>query len=101
MFERSETVLRIICLGLAALLLYQLSRFALRGDPLARLGIPAVPTLAAATNAPTVGKGANSPPAKTSGKQGTNLAPSQASAKMQTNSVAGQGLGKRGTNTLC
>lgn len=41
MFERSEPVLKIICLALALLVLYQCARLVVRRDPLARWKIPA------------------------------------------------------------
>jgi hypothetical protein len=50
MFERFERPLKIICLAMAALLAWQLGYLILRGDPLAHLKIPALPTLPGATN---------------------------------------------------
>ena len=87
MFERAELVLRIVCMGLATLLLYQLAHLALRGDPLARLNIPAVPSLAASTNAPP-------------GRKGTNAVPVPALAKTPMNSVSRQDSPKNGTNAV-
>ena len=50
MFERFERPLKILCLALAAVLVWQLASVILRGDPLANLKIPALPTLPGATN---------------------------------------------------
>lgn len=52
MFDRFERPLKIVCLGFAALLVWQLCQFILRGDPLANVKIPAVPSLREPTNAP-------------------------------------------------
>jgi len=56
MFDRFEPLLRIICLALAALLLCQIVRLVVRGDPLGHASIPALPTLSLkatpATNSP-------------------------------------------------
>ena len=54
MLERSETVLKVLCVALAAVLLFQLGRLFVRGNPLAHLNIPALPSLPPDTNsAPT------------------------------------------------
>ena len=50
MFERFERPLKIICLAMAALLVWQLAGLILRANPLAKLKIPALPTLANSTN---------------------------------------------------
>ena len=63
MLERLEPVLKVICAVLAALLLYQLGRLVAHSDPLARLTIPALPTLPAETNAPASGNATNPPAA--------------------------------------
>jgi len=93
MRDRGEQVLRIVCLGLAALLLYQLVKVALRVNPLRGVAIPALPALASDTNAPAneVGKGSNSAPARA---KGTNSSP-RASG---TNFVAGSALKAAGIN---
>ena len=49
--ERFERALKILCLGLAALVLWQIGVVIWRGDPLAHLTIPALPTLPGDTNA--------------------------------------------------
>jgi hypothetical protein len=50
--ERSEKLLKLVCLLLGALLVYQVSRVVLRRDGLAHLSIPPLPALPADTNAP-------------------------------------------------
>ena len=75
MLERSETVLKVICLALAALVLFQCSRFVLHRDSLARLTIPALPSLPDSSEAQTGGKGTNSPPRGESQKPPTDLPP--------------------------
>ena len=52
MLERSEPVLKGVCVALAGLLLFQAARPVFRSDPLAHLNIPALPTLPPDTNAP-------------------------------------------------
>jgi hypothetical protein len=99
MLERSEPVLKVICLALAALLLFQVVRLVVRSDPLAHLNIPALPTLPPDTNAPAGGTGTNSPAALGSGKAGTNTAHSGAqTAGTATNAPSGRESGKTGTN---
>jgi hypothetical protein len=75
MLERSEMVLKVACLVLTALLLYQCSRFVIRRDSLARLTIPALPSLPASSDTQTGGKGTNSVPRIESQKPATNLPP--------------------------
>ena len=60
MLERSEMVLKVTCLALAALVLFQCSRFVMRRDSLARLTIPALPSLPDNPDAQTGGKMTNS-----------------------------------------
>jgi len=49
-FERSEAVFKILCAGLAALVLWQVVRALERSDPLAGASIPALPSLPGSTN---------------------------------------------------
>ena len=84
MFDRLERPLKIICLAMALLLAWQLGDWLFRGDPLAHLKIPALPTLPGATNqtdklAP---KDTNVALLKTNGTNGTN-------ATVATNATAG------------
>ena len=75
MLERSETVLKFACLALAALILLQCSRFVLRSDSLARLTIPALPSLAASSETQAETKTTNSGPRNATQKPPTNLPP--------------------------
>jgi hypothetical protein len=61
MREHAETILKATCGVLVALLLFQTVRALVRNDPFGRVIIPAVPTLAAETNAPATG-GPGGPP---------------------------------------
>ncbi len=75
MLERSEMVLKVTCLALAALVLFQCSRFVMRRDSLARLTIPALPSLPDNSDAQTGGKMTNSAARAESQKPPTNLPP--------------------------
>ena len=70
MLDRFERIFRIVCLALAAVLVFEFARLFLRADPLANLNIPQLPVLPASTNTNT----------------GTAVATN--SAAPQTNSVA-------------
>ena len=99
MLERLEPALKVLCAILAALLLYQLGRLVAHRDPLARLTIPALPTLAAETNAPTAGNVTNSPAAPALAKSGTNKLQSSAQAAGKgTNALGTRGSVGEGTN---
>jgi hypothetical protein len=113
MRERSEQILRIACLVLGALLLYQLSMLVVRKNPLDRLSIPALPSLPVEPATQTAGKTTNSPPQPESARKGTNAAPlpesvnkttnsvtPQASAGKEPNSVPAQPLTKQETNSI-
>jgi hypothetical protein len=71
MRNRSEQILRIVCLVLAVLLAAQLVKVVLRMNPLHGVVIPALPTLASDTNAPA-GKGTNALASKSPVGKGTN-----------------------------
>jgi hypothetical protein len=75
MLERSERVLKVACLVLTALLLFQCSRFVMRRDSLARLAIPALPSMPDNSDAQTGGKMTNSVPRGEPQKPATNLPP--------------------------
>jgi len=75
MLERAEMVLKVVCLALAALVLFQCSRFLIRRDSLAHLSIPALPFLPDNSDAQTGGKTTNSPSRAESQKPATNLPP--------------------------
>lgn len=99
MLERLEPVLKIICAILAALLLYQLGRLVAHRDPLARLTIPALPTLTPDTNAPASVNATNPPAALASVKSGTNALQSSAQATgAGTNAPANHPLVREATN---
>ena len=101
MLDRSEPILKGICVALAGLLLFQIVRLVLRSDPLAHLNIPALPTLPPETNAPAGGTGTNALVASGSGKAGTNAAhPGAQVAGAPTNSPSGRESGTAGTNDL-
>ena len=99
MLERSLPVLRVICVALAALLLFQVGRLVVGRNPLEHLNIPAVPTLPPDTNAPAGGTGTNSLAALGSGKTATNTAqPGVQIAGVATNAPSGRDSGKTGSN---
>jgi hypothetical protein len=75
MRERQEQILKIVCVGLAVLLLVQLVKVVIHMNPLAGAVIPELPSLPADTNA--VVKVANKNPAK----PGTNSPASTATSK--------------------
>jgi len=75
MLERSEMVLKVTCLALAALVLFQCSRFVMRSDSLARITIPALPSLPDNSDAQAGGKTTNAPPPTGSQKPPTDLPP--------------------------
>jgi hypothetical protein len=93
MLERFERPLKIICLAMAALLVWQLGDLVLRGDPLAHLKIPALPKLPGATNetATPAPKETNAAAVTKPGTNGTNgMAKStNAPAPSETNADAG------------
>ena len=78
MLDRLESISRLLCIGLGALLFLQLVNAILHGDPLGRATIPDLPTLPAAAPAgePAASVKTNSAPlAKTTGSIETNSAP--------------------------
>ncbi len=93
MRERTGQILKIACLVLAALLVYQLVRTVFRINPLAHVAIPALPSLASDTNTPAAagGKGTNS---VSSAARGTNTSPNVSG----TNSAVAKMPKEKGTN---
>jgi hypothetical protein len=79
MRERFNPVLKLICLALAALILYQLSRLALRTDPLGTLSFTAISILPAAPETPPGKKETNSVPRQEPPRKGTNAVARRAS----------------------
>ena len=77
MLERLQPILRIVCLLLAGLVIYQLSQIVAKKNPLENLGLTA--TFAALSNADAA---AANPGTNT--VRGTNAVPSRESAKRQT-----------------
>jgi hypothetical protein len=78
MRERAEQILRIACLILAALVLYQLAGIALRINPFHGVSVPALPALAAATNSPPGGgRGTNLVVSRPVAVKGRRLLPEQ------------------------
>lgn len=94
MLERSERLLRILCAALAILLVSQWARVILRRSPLANVVIPAIPSLGAATNAPTEAKPASTTAGALPGKPETNTTPRSGPLAAETNTKA------TNTNTL-
>ncbi len=89
--ERTEKILRLVCLLLGALLAFQVLHLVLRRDGLAHLNIPALPTLAGDTNAP-VGTKDEKPKGESPG------APLAASSGTNATNVASKTKGPTGTN---
>jgi hypothetical protein len=92
MRERIAQILKIVCLGLVALLVYQLVQAGFHGNPLAGVKIPEVPSLPADTNAPpTVAKGPTRPgtnsPASAMGSNGPATALGTNAVAMGTNGI--------------
>jgi hypothetical protein len=75
MLERSGPILRIICLGLAALLFVQFVRLVARRDPLKQLTIPAAFSSLNRTNVQTDRKESDAAPRQEPGKPAVNLPP--------------------------
>ena len=75
MLERSGPILRIICLGLAALLFDQLVRLVIRRDPLKQVTIPAALSSLTRTNVQTDRKETDAALRQESGKPAANLPP--------------------------
>jgi hypothetical protein len=88
MRDRVDRILRIACVALAVLLLFQLVRTLVLSNPLARVTIPAVPTLS--TNALAEAKGTNAPAAQSTANKNTNSLAGSSNAK-STNVVSDSG----------
>src|SRR6266508_642724 len=89
--ERFELALKIACVALAALLLYEFSRLVSRWNPLARAHVPTLPTLS--TNRDAGGKTTNSPVAQMP-------KPAQAGVIKEGGEVGGIKLVRIGTNRV-
>jgi hypothetical protein len=102
MRERLEPALKILCAILAAVLLYQFGRLIAHRDPLAHLKIPALPTLAAETNAPAAGNPRDSFAGPAAVKSGTNTPSSSAQTTGKgTNAPGTRELSNEGTDVAC
>jgi hypothetical protein len=96
MLERSETLFKLLCAGLAALLIYQVARALHRSNPLGNTNIPALPSLpggadikaeaktAKGTNASAATRGTNT----TAAAKGTNAASARPASVGGTNAAA-------------
>lgn len=103
--QRAEPILKIICLILAALVVYQLAEVFIRWNPFRGVTVPALPTLAAATNNPASSRRGTNLAAST--VKVTNAPPHLATTLATTNSAAGNtnsvgmtNLATAGTNAL-
>ncbi len=92
MLKRYERPLKIVCLGLAALLVWQMANAVFTADPLKNLKVPELPTLSSATNSADKNgsKGANGTNVMVASKDSTN--------KTATNIAKATGV-TAGTNT--
>lgn len=90
--ERSERILKIACVVLAALLGFQLYCATFRHNPLEHSKIPALPALAAED-----AKGTNSVTAEAAGKGATNGAGTKVSSKAGTNVAAAKMTNQTGS----
>ena len=96
MRKHLEKFLRLTCLALGALLIFQAARAIIRSNPLAKVNIPEVPTLATETNELASAKNANAPMKKPEtnvhsvahAKMTATNTMASASLKTETNSVA-------------
>ena len=104
--QRAEPILKIICLLLAVVVVYQLAGIVLRWNPFRGVTVPELPSLVGSTNSPAGGgHGTNSVGLATikgtNGAQhlvGTNTATAAAGAK--TNSTVQKMLAQKGTNAM-
>lgn len=101
MLERAELALKILCVVVAAALIYEFSGFVSRWNPLGSARVPAVPTWASVTGVSDA-KGTNSAPAQTqkSGPADTNAVKTAKADATQTNAVASQKSGAADTNSV-
>lgn len=70
--KRSEHIMRIVCLALAAFLVYQFARLVLQRNPLAQLNIPPAIAASLASNAVAAAKATNTVSRSDPAKQATN-----------------------------
>jgi hypothetical protein len=89
MFERFERPIKIVCLAMAALLAWQLGSLILRGNPLAHVTIPPLPSLPETTNeTPKIAPKETNAPASKPGPNGTNVVIGTNAVTKSTNALA-------------
>lgn len=100
MLERFERPLKIVCLGLAALLIFQVASVIFRGDPLASVKIPELPSLPGGTNETdkVAKQGTNAPDSKKGATNGTNALISGSATNKTNLTVSGSGSTTNRTN---
>src|ERR1017187_161379 len=103
--QRAEPILKITCLLLAAVVVYQLAGIVLRWNPFRGVTVPELPSLVGSTNNPAGGgHGTNLAASATS--KGTNSAQhlvgtnTAAAAGAKTNSTVQKMLAQKGTNAM-
>ena len=97
MRDRAGQFLKAGCYVLAALLIVQVARAILQGNPLAHVSIPAVPSLSAENHASSAAKATNSSAARKPSKNETRVH-AEAQARTGTNQDSTSTPGKAGTN---
>ena len=75
MRERLNPILKVVCLGLATVLVLQLSRLALRSDPLSELSIMAISSSSPSVESQASKKGTNAVRAADAGRKGPDVPP--------------------------
>ena len=93
MLERSEKIIKIVCMALVAVLVADLAIAVFRHNPLDRAKIPELPTLASETNT-------NAAPANGKEKGKANSAGKSEKADKGTNAVAGGVTNQTGSNVV-
>ena len=85
MLERLYPILKMICLGLGALLLYQCAGILARRNPLAGITIPVTASASAKPTTPVMKPATNSPARAESKMEGTNSVTRTPAARTETN----------------
>jgi len=91
MLDRLEPILKIVCVTLAALLLWRIVRLAVQSDPLGHASIPPLPTL-------VVKPEGKAGPTNSAAKPGTNTTAQAAPNPGKTNAVTGAKAARRSGN---
>ena len=100
MLKHSELILKIVCLLMATLFLYQFVNVVIRIRPLKGLKIPDLPRLPAVVDAPGAGKTTNNVTSPLAANKGTNSGVTPISGNVETNMVASQLAAKTSTNSI-